>query len=102
MKHCYNVVQKELQMNEEILYSMIAANPRVKGWQTGTAMMLGIGALAINFGINNVLFVTNGRLYLFFVDLYYNEVDSKLYLLTEIVYMKTVLDWKDGSEFLYI
>ncbi|SEG86705.1 hypothetical protein SAMN04487919_14722 [Bacillus sp. ok061] len=64
--------------------------------------MLGIGALAMNFGINNVLVATNERLYVFFVDRYYNEVDLKIYSLTEIVYMKTVLDRKDGSEFLYI
>ncbi|PEW70505.1 septation ring formation regulator EzrA [Bacillus cereus] len=102
MNHCHEVVQKELQMSEEILYSMVAANPRVKSWQTGTAMTLGIGALAMNFGINNVLVFTNERLYVFFVDRYYNEVDLKIYSLTEIVYMKTVLDRKDGSEFLYI
>ncbi|MBY0597076.1 hypothetical protein [Bacillus bingmayongensis] len=102
MQRCYQEVQSDLQKNEEILYSMIASNPRVKGSQTGTATMLGIGALAMHFGINSVLVVTNERLYVFFVDRYYNDVDLKVYQLDEIISMKTVLDRKGGSEFLYI
>ncbi len=65
MKRCYEVVQEELQGSEEILYSMLVENSRVKNWQTGTAMTLGVGVLAMNFGINNVLIVTNKRLYVF-------------------------------------
>ena len=30
MKRCYGFVQEELQGSEEILYSMLAENPRVK------------------------------------------------------------------------
>ena len=59
MQRCYHQVQGNLQQGEEILYSMAASNPRVKGWQTGTAITLGIGFLSMNFGINNVLVVTN-------------------------------------------
>lgn len=86
----------------EIIDSMFATNPRVKGSQTGTAAMSGVGALAMHFGINSVLIVTNKRLYVFFVDRYYNDVDLKVYQLDEVVSMKTVLDRKNGSEFLYI
>ncbi len=39
---------------------------------------------------------------MFFVNQYYNDVDLKIYQLDEIVSMKTVLDRKSGSEFLYI
>ncbi|MEH7278734.1 septation ring formation regulator EzrA, partial [Bacillus toyonensis] len=88
--------------SEEILYSMLVENPRVKNWQTGTAMTLGVGVLAMNFGINNVLIVTNKRLYVFFVDRYYNEVDIKVCVLNEIASMRTILDRKGGSEFLHI
>ncbi|MEN1935064.1 septation ring formation regulator EzrA [Paenibacillus sp. 102] len=102
MQRCYGHVRDELQEQEEILYSMFASNPRVKGSQTGTAAMSGVGALAMHFGINNVLVVTNKRLYVFFVDRYYNDVDLKVYQLEEIVSMKTVLDRKGGSEFLYM
>ncbi|WP_410983494.1 septation ring formation regulator EzrA [Bacillus cereus] len=102
MQRCYQEVQDDLQEREEILYSMFATNPRVKGSQTGTAAMSGVGALAMHFGINSVLIVTTERLYVFFVDKYYNDVDLKLYQLNEIVSMKTVLDRKGGSEFLYI
>ncbi|HHY2673010.1 septation ring formation regulator EzrA [Bacillus toyonensis] len=102
MKRCYEVVQEELQGSEEILYSMLVENSRVKNWQTGTAMTLGVGVLAINFGINNVLIVTNKRLYVFFVDRYYNEVDIKVCVLNEIASMRTILDRKGGSEFLHI
>ncbi|MBH0360211.1 septation ring formation regulator EzrA [Bacillus toyonensis] len=102
MKRCYEVVQEELQGSEEILYSMLVENPRVKNWQTGTAMTLGVGVLAMNFGINNVLIVTNKRLYVFFVDRYYNEVDIKVCVLNEIASMRTILDRKGGSEFLHI
>lgn len=65
MKRCHEVVQEGLQRSEEVLYSMFAENPRVKNWQTGTAMSLGVGVLAMNFGINNMLIVTNERLYVF-------------------------------------
>ncbi|EJQ15226.1 septation ring formation regulator EzrA [Bacillus cereus] len=102
MKRCHEVVKEGLQGSEEILYSMFAENPRVKNWQTGTAMSLGVGVLAMNFGINNMLIVTNERLYVFFVDRYYNDVDLKVCLLNEIASMKTILDRKGGSEFLYI
>ncbi|MBL1703594.1 septation ring formation regulator EzrA, partial [Klebsiella pneumoniae] len=102
MKRCYEAVQEESQGSEEVLYSMFTENPCVKNWQTGTAMTLGIGVLAMNFGINNVLIVTNKKLYVFFVDRYYNEVDLKVCLLNEIASMKTILDRKGGSEFLYI
>ncbi|MED0824328.1 septation ring formation regulator EzrA [Bacillus pacificus] len=102
MQRCYHQVQGNLQQGEEILYSMAASNPRVKGWQTGTAITLGIGFLSMNFGINNVLVATNKKLYVFFVNQYYNDVDLKIYQLDEIVSMKTVLDRKSGSEFLYI
>jgi len=102
MKRCHEVVQEESQGSEEVLYSMFTENPRVKNWQTGTAMTLGVGVLAMNFGINNVLIVTNKRLYVFFVDRYYNEVDLKVCLLNDIASMKTILDRKGGSEFLYI
>ncbi|EJR68094.1 hypothetical protein IIO_00413 [Bacillus cereus VD115] len=102
MKRCYEVVQEGLQGSEEVLYSMFAENPHVKNWQTGTAMTLGIGVLAMNFGINNVLIVTNKRLYVFFVDRYYNEVDIKVCVLNEIASMRTILDRKGGSEFLHI
>ena len=102
MKRCYEVVQEELQGSEEILYSMLAENHHVKNWQTGTAMTLGVGVLAMNFGINNVLIVTNKRLYVFFMDRYYNEVDLKVCVLNEVAYMKTILDRKGGSEFLHI
>ncbi|EEK76776.1 hypothetical protein bcere0009_42840 [Bacillus cereus R309803] len=74
----------------------------MKNWQTGAAMTLGVGVLAMNFGINNVLIVTNKELYVFFVDRYYNELDLKVCLLNEIASMKTILDRKGGSEFLYI
>ncbi|PFA20937.1 MULTISPECIES: hypothetical protein [Bacillus cereus group] len=102
MQRCYQEVQDDLQEREEILYSMFATNPRVKGSQTGTAAVSGVGVLAMHFGINSVLIVTNKRLYVFFVDRYYNDVDLKVYQLDEVVSMKTVLDRKDGSEFLYI
>ena len=36
------------------------------------------------------------------MDRYYNEVDLKVCLLNEIASMKTILDRKGGSEFLYI
>ncbi|PFR27952.1 septation ring formation regulator EzrA [Bacillus cereus] len=102
MQRCYQEVQDDLQEREEILYSMFATNPRVKGSQTGTAAVSGVGVLAMHFGINSVLIVTNKKLYVFFVDRYYNDVDLKVYQLDEVVSMKTVLDRKDGSEFLYI
>ncbi|WP_459499212.1 septation ring formation regulator EzrA [Bacillus sp. C1] len=102
MQRCYERVQDELQEYEEILYSMFTLNTRVKEMEAGVAFGSGVGALAMNFGIHSVLVVTSEKIYVFFVDRYYNDVDLKIYQFEEIVSMKTVLDRKGGSEFLYV